>query len=64
MSDTAVPDTDVAIVGMAGRFPGAADVDELWRRVVAGDDCLTDLDPDRAARRRSAGQRRRAHRPT
>jgi acyl transferase domain-containing protein len=34
---------DIAIVGMAGRFPGAADVDELWRRVVAGDDCLTDL---------------------
>jgi polyketide synthase PksM len=32
--------TEVAIVGMAGRFPGAADVDEFWRRVARGDDCL------------------------
>jgi acyl transferase domain-containing protein/thioesterase domain-containing protein len=47
MNDTeGVPETDVAVVGMAGRFPGAPDVDELWRRVVAGDDCLTNLDPD------------------
>ena len=32
---------DVAVVGMAGRFSGANDVDELWRRVASGDDCLT-----------------------
>lgn len=38
-------DTDIAIVGMSGRFPGADDVDRLWERVVAGDDCLVDLDP-------------------
>jgi acyl transferase domain-containing protein/thioesterase domain-containing protein len=38
--------TDIAIVAMAGRFPGAADVDALWRRVVAGDDCLVDLGVD------------------
>ncbi|MCU0681992.1 MAG: acyltransferase domain-containing protein [Polyangiaceae bacterium] len=25
---------DVAIIGMAGRFPGARDVDELWRNVA------------------------------
>jgi acyl transferase domain-containing protein/thioesterase domain-containing protein/acyl carrier protein len=35
----------VAIVGMAGRFPGASDVEVLWRRVAAGDDCLVDLEP-------------------
>ena len=28
---------------MAGRFPGAPNVDELWRRVAAGEDCLVDL---------------------
>lgn len=39
-------ETDIAIVGMAGRFPGAPDADALWTRVVAGDDCLVDLDPD------------------
>ena len=37
-------DTDIAIVGMAGRFPGAPDVDELWRRVAAAEDCLVDFD--------------------
>ncbi|MEM7581914.1 MAG: SDR family NAD(P)-dependent oxidoreductase [Acidobacteriota bacterium] len=29
-------DQDVAIVGMAGRFPGAADVDELWQNLRDG----------------------------
>ncbi|MET8118330.1 beta-ketoacyl synthase N-terminal-like domain-containing protein [Micromonospora sp. NPDC005189] len=32
---------EIAIVGMAGRFPGASDVDELWRRVLAGDETIT-----------------------
>jgi acyl transferase domain-containing protein/acyl carrier protein len=30
------PLEEVAIVGMAGRFPGAADVDELWRNLRGG----------------------------
>ena len=38
-------DTDVAIVGMAGRFPGARDVEAFWERVSRGDDCLADIDP-------------------
>ena len=41
-------ETDIAIVGIAGRFPGADDVDALWQRVVAGDDCLTDVSIDEA----------------
>lgn len=41
-----ISDTDIAIVGMAGHFPGAPDVDQLWQRVAAGDDCLTDLSLD------------------
>jgi amino acid adenylation domain-containing protein len=28
--------TDIAVVGMAGRFPGAADVRGLWRNLVEG----------------------------
>ncbi len=32
---------DVAIVGMAGRFPGAMSVDELWRNLCAGLDATT-----------------------
>jgi acyl transferase domain-containing protein len=29
-------DTDIAIVGLAGRFPGARTADELWANVAAG----------------------------
>ncbi|MES4907734.1 beta-ketoacyl synthase N-terminal-like domain-containing protein, partial [Streptomyces sp. NPDC000395] len=29
-------DGGVAIVGMAGRFPGAADLDEYWRNLRDG----------------------------
>lgn len=36
--------SEIAIVGMAGRFPGAPDPDSLWRRVSRGEDCLVDLD--------------------
>ena len=46
MSDVQYPETDIAIVGMSGRFPGAPDPDILWERVVAGEDCLVDLDPE------------------
>ncbi|MEM9745255.1 MAG: SDR family oxidoreductase [Actinomycetota bacterium] len=41
-----IAETDLAVVGMSGRFPGAPDVDRLWQRVVSADDCLVDLDPD------------------
>ncbi len=33
--------SDIAIVGMAGRFPGAPDVDALWQAAVTGRDCLS-----------------------
>ncbi len=36
--------TDIAIVGMAGRFPGAPDVDALWELVRDGREGLVDLD--------------------
>lgn len=32
---------EIAIVGMAGRFPGAPDVDALWARLRAGAEALT-----------------------
>lgn len=37
----ALPPGAVAIVGMSGRFPGAADVDELWDVVLEGRRCIT-----------------------
>ncbi|HEY2292039.1 MAG TPA: amino acid adenylation domain-containing protein, partial [Thermoanaerobaculia bacterium] len=32
---------DVAIVGMAGRFPGAKSIDELWRNLAGGREGIT-----------------------
>ncbi len=32
---------DIAIIGMAGRFPGAPDVETLWRRLRGGEECIT-----------------------
>ncbi|MDQ1738483.1 MAG: hypothetical protein QOE53_135, partial [Pseudonocardiales bacterium] len=34
-------DTDIAIVGMSGRFPGAADIAELWDNIRAGASGIT-----------------------
>jgi acyl transferase domain-containing protein len=41
-------DSDIAIVGMAGRFPGARTVDEFWRGLLAGTESIRML--DRASR--------------
>ncbi|UED82974.1 type I polyketide synthase [Streptomyces profundus] len=38
-----VPEGAVAIVGMAGRFPGAGDVAELWRAQLAGEPGLRQI---------------------
>jgi len=38
--------SEIAIVGMALRFPGAASIDEYWRALHAGRDCLTTLTQD------------------
>ena len=34
---------EIAVVGMAGRFPGAPTVDDLWRRLRAGEEMITFL---------------------
>lgn len=36
----------VAIVGIAGRYCGAADARAFWRRISAGEECLRRLGPD------------------
>jgi acyl transferase domain-containing protein len=35
----------IAIVGMSGRFPGAADVDAFWRNIKQGVESVTHFDP-------------------
>ncbi|PAK14698.1 hypothetical protein CJO66_10920 [Burkholderia ubonensis] len=46
--DTAHADRAVAVIGLAGRYPGADDVDTLWQRLVAGADLVGGLPPQRA----------------
>src|SRR5206468_1485071 len=36
----------IAVVGMAGRFPGAANVDEYWANLAAGVESLTTFPAD------------------
>ncbi|MDQ1427144.1 MAG: hypothetical protein QOK39_620, partial [Acidimicrobiaceae bacterium] len=38
---------DIAIVGMAGVFAGAADTDRYWANIVAGVDAITEVPADR-----------------
>ncbi len=39
----------IAIIGMSGRFPGAADVEELWRNLRAGVECVRRFTTDELA---------------
>jgi acyl transferase domain-containing protein/thioesterase domain-containing protein len=36
----------IAIIGMAGRFPLADDIDQYWENLVAGRECLTEFTAD------------------
>lgn len=38
-----LPET-IAVIGMSGRFPGAADPDEFWQNLIAGKDGITRFD--------------------
>ncbi|WP_051999520.1 type I polyketide synthase [Listeria cornellensis] len=39
--------TDIAIVGMAGIFPGAEDNEQYWSNIVFGKDCITEVPDER-----------------
>lgn len=38
---------EYAIVGLAGRFPGARNVEGFWRNLLANQNCITELGTDR-----------------
>ena len=40
-------DGRLAVIGMAGRFPGAATLDDYWRNLVDGRDVVTEIPSDR-----------------
>ncbi|ABQ27262.1 SDR family NAD(P)-dependent oxidoreductase [Geotalea uraniireducens] len=39
--------SDVAIIGMAGRYPKAKNLDEFWENLKAGMDCITEVPESR-----------------
>ena len=38
-------DLDIAVIAMEGRFPGAASVTELWKKLLAGADLVSTATP-------------------
>ncbi|MBI5722125.1 MAG: SDR family NAD(P)-dependent oxidoreductase [Burkholderiales bacterium] len=60
-TDAALPAHAIAVVGLAGRFPGARDLDDFWRQVSEGVEVLEELtDADLDAAGVSAEQRNQA----
>lgn len=46
MSGAVREDLDIAVVGMAGRFPGAADIGQYWQNLLTGVDSVSRFDRD------------------
>lgn len=40
-------DSDIAVIGMSIRFPKSKDVDELWKNLIDGRDCVTEIPDER-----------------
>lgn len=38
---------DIAVIGLAGRYPGATNINEFWKNLKAGKDCITEIPKDR-----------------
>jgi polyketide synthase PksN len=38
---------DIAIIGVAGRYPGARNIQEFWENLQNGKDCITEIPKDR-----------------
>ncbi|MGW5370819.1 SDR family NAD(P)-dependent oxidoreductase [Streptomyces sp. NPDC004011] len=49
-----VRDGDIAIIGVSGRYPEAADLDEFWQNLRAGRDSVREVPADRWDRQRYA----------
>ena len=46
-ADSHYREQELAIIGMAGVFPQARNVEEYWRNLVAGVDCVSEVGPER-----------------
>jgi len=55
--DPAAAQEPIAIIAMAGRFPGAADVETFWRNLCAGEESISFFSPDELDRSIPAAMR-------
>ncbi|MEI7253666.1 SDR family NAD(P)-dependent oxidoreductase [Dickeya dadantii] len=46
-SQRVVNDDDIAIIGIAGRYPQADNLDQFWRNLTQGRDCIIDVPSER-----------------
>ena len=42
-SDNEIQESDIAIIAMSGRFPGAKNIDEFWSNLQNGMECISEL---------------------
>src|SRR5262249_46300828 len=47
LEDKATGVGDIAIIGIAGRYPQARDLKEFWENLRKGRDCITEIPPER-----------------
>ncbi|PSA96654.1 hypothetical protein C6370_04790 [Bacillus atrophaeus] len=45
--DNASTNADIAIIGLAGRYPGANNLHEFWKNISSGKDCITEVPLER-----------------
>nr|WP_054739565.1 SDR family NAD(P)-dependent oxidoreductase [Cellulosilyticum ruminicola] len=38
---------DIAIIGISGKYPGANNIEELWKELLDGKDCITEIPKER-----------------
>jgi acyl transferase domain-containing protein/enoyl-CoA hydratase/carnithine racemase/acyl carrier protein len=43
----AYPSQPIAVVGMAGQFPGAKNIDTFWQNIAAGKNCISEIPKER-----------------
>ncbi|CUB27904.1 Polyketide synthase PksN [Bacillus subtilis] len=49
---SAVTEEDIAIIGIAGRYPMAENVEKFWDNIASGKDCITEIPSERWDHRR------------
>lgn len=41
------PETDIAVIGLSGRYPKSPDLNAFWQNLITGRDCITKIPADR-----------------